>query len=262
MMFDEVKRMNTKKYIFFDIDGTLTNDNPGGIVLPSTLDALQKLREKGHFVAIATGRANFFASEFAKEYGFDNMVSDGGNGITLHNELQWIKPLDRTLCLELIHECLEKGIAFGVSLSDEPKFYTCGDKEYTTKMTDDIIKLDSFDDVENIYKIFVRATVEQEKDLVAIHKLGYMRYHQEDLIVEPLDKYHGIETMIELVKGNKEEIVVFGDGKNDISMIEQAPMSIAMGNAIEELKQIATFVTKSNKEDGIAYACRHFGWID
>lgn len=254
--------MTTKKYIFFDIDGTLTNDNPGGIVLHSTLKTLEKLRKNGHFVAIATGRANFFASEFAQEYGFDNMVSDGGNGVTLNNQLQWIEPLDHSLCLDLIQECLDKHIAFGVSLSDEPKFYTCGNQEYTTTMTDDIIKIDSFNHVDKIFKIFVRATEEQEKELVTIHKLGYMRYHQEDLIVEPLDKYHGIETMIELVKGNKKDVVVFGDGKNDLSMMQQAPISIAMGNAIDELKELATFVTKSNKDDGIEYACHHFGWID
>lgn len=254
--------MSNKKYIFFDIDGTLTDNNPGGNVLPSTIKTLEKLRNNGHFVAIATGRAHFFGKEFAEEYGFDNMVSDGGNGITLNRELQWITPLDRTLCLDLINECLEKKIAFGVSLNDEPKFYTCGTLEYTTAMSRDIITLDSFDNIENIYKVFVRATVEQEKELETIYKLGYMRYHQEDLIVEPLDKYHGIETMVELVGGNKKEIVVFGDGKNDISMIRQAPISIAMENAIEELKELATFVTKSNKEDGIEYACRHFGWID
>ena len=45
-----------KKFFFFDIDGTLTNDNPGGIVLPSTFKTLDKLRANGHFVAIATGR--------------------------------------------------------------------------------------------------------------------------------------------------------------------------------------------------------------
>ena len=56
--------------------------------------------------------------------------------------------------------------------------------------------------------------------------------------------------------------VVFGDGHNDISMMRQAPISIAMGNAIDEVKEVATYITKSNQEDGIEYACKHFGWID
>lgn len=43
-----------RKYFFFDIDGTLTNSNPGGIILPSTFETLDKLRKNGHFVAIAT----------------------------------------------------------------------------------------------------------------------------------------------------------------------------------------------------------------
>ena len=45
-------------------------------------------------------------------------------------------------------------------------------------------------------------------------------------------------------------------------MIQAAPLSIAMGNAIDEVKQAASFVTKSCQEDVIAYACQHFGWID
>lgn len=49
-----------KKYLFFDIDGTLTNRATGGIV-PSAKEALQRLEENGHFVAIATGRAHYKA---------------------------------------------------------------------------------------------------------------------------------------------------------------------------------------------------------
>ena len=41
-----------RKYFFFDIDGTLTNSNPGGIILPSTFETLDKLRKNGHFNSI------------------------------------------------------------------------------------------------------------------------------------------------------------------------------------------------------------------
>ena len=52
-----------KKYFFFDIDGTLTNDQTKQII-PSSQLALQKLEEAGHFVCIATGRAHYKARPF------------------------------------------------------------------------------------------------------------------------------------------------------------------------------------------------------
>ena len=68
--------------------------------------------------------------------------------------------------------------------------------------------------------------------------------------------------MVSYLGGSFEDVVVFGDGHNDLSMIKAAPISIAMGNAIDEVKAAATFVTKRSDDDGIEYACKHFGWID
>ena len=59
-----------------------------------------------------------------------------------------------------------------------------------------------------------------------------------------------------------EDVVVFGDQKNDLKMFRDEWTSIAMGNAIDELKEKADFVTKNADDDGIEYACKHFGWID
>jgi hypothetical protein len=50
-----------------------------------------------------------------------------------------------------------------------------------------------------------------------------------------------------------EEIVSFGDNYNDMEMIQQTGLGIAMGNAVPELKKVADFVTLSNQEDGVAY---------
>ena len=89
-----------------------------------------------------------------------------------------------------------------------------------------------------------------------------MRYFKGQLIIEPAEKYKGILEMVHLLNGDENDIVVFGDGLNDISMIKKAPIGIAMGNALNQVKEVADFVTKRNDEDGIEYACRHFGWID
>ena len=67
--------------------------------------------------------------------------------------------------------------------------------------------------------------------------------------------------MMEYLNAPLEDVVVFGDAKNDLGMVSKAATSIAMGNAIPELKELATFVTKGCNEDGIEFACQHFNWI-
>lgn len=57
---------------------------------------------------------------------------------------------------------------------------------------------------------------------------------------------------------SKEETIAFGDQELDITMIEEAGLGIAMGNAIKELKDKADFITKSNNEAGIAYALEKY----
>lgn len=55
-----------------------------------------------------------------------------------------------------------------------------------------------------------------------------------------------------------EEVMTLGDQENDIAMIEFAGMGVAMDNAIPSVKEVANFVTKSNLEDGVAYAIEKF----
>ncbi len=80
--------------------------------------------------------------------------------------------------------------------------------------------------------------------------------------MEPGDKSVSIKAIVDYFGGNYEDVVVFGDEKNDLSMFSDEWTSIAMGNAIDELKKKATYVTKNAWDDGIYYACQHFGWVD
>ena len=259
-----------KKYIFFDIDGTLTNDNPGGIVLPSTHETLRKLQENGHFIAIATGRSYTMAKAAIEETGIKNVVCAGGNGLVLDGKLLYVDPIERDKALLIVNECKQKHIPFVFKIDDSPNYYS-----YHKDVLDYIPELkkfavmnyidhDHYEQFNEIHKIYVHFTKDQECPLDSLEKTGmhYARYHDMSVVIEPDDKYKGILDMIQYIHGKEEDIVVFGDGHNDLSMMQKAPMGIAMGNAIDELKEIATFVTKRNDEDGIEYACKYFGWID
>ena len=67
--------------------------------------------------------------------------------------------------------------------------------------------------------------------------------------------------MMDYLHAPVEDVVVFGDDFNDMVMFDPQWTSIAMGNACQELKDKADFVTKANTDDGIYYACEKFGWI-
>ncbi|ORX46210.1 hypothetical protein BCR36DRAFT_585355 [Piromyces finnis] len=65
------------------------------------------------------------------------------------------------------------------------------------------------------------------------------------------NKGTGLAQLNEYLNIKKEEIIAFGDGGNDIELLQNAGWSVAMENANEKLKSIAKFVTKSNSEDGV-----------
>ncbi|PRR83789.1 Cof-type HAD-IIB family hydrolase [Clostridium vincentii] len=72
------------------------------------------------------------------------------------------------------------------------------------------------------------------------------------------NKATGLEKLAQYLKIDKSEIIAIGDADNDIEMLEYAGLAVAMGNAKDEIKQLADYVTKSNEEDGVAYAIDKF----
>ena len=73
-----------------------------------------------------------------------------------------------------------------------------------------------------------------------------------------IDKAKALDTVLRPMGYTPENLIAFGDGHNDASMLKYSGTAVAMENAVQDLKDIADYVTLSNDEDGIAHALYHY----
>ena len=252
----------SRKFIFFDIDNTLSVGVPGRQYIPeSAMRAVERLKDAGHFVAIATGRSEAMARDTMHKLGFHNMVSDGGYGVTIDDTLLGITPLDRDLCIKLVDECRAKDFIWALQPDNTTARQAPDDRfmNFTHDPYMDTRVVPGLDprDCPIIYKVYVACYEPDEQRLETLHELPWARWHKEYIFVEPADKSFGIKQIVDREGGDYKDVVVFGDGKNDLSMFLPEWTSVAMGNAIPELKEVASYVTTDAADDGIWNACEH-----
>ena len=122
--------MNRKRYLFFDIDGTLLAGGYHDTYIPdSTVLALEKCRAAGHFLCIATGRLQAMAVDCMHELGFTNMVSDGGYGITIDDKFYGAIPLPGEPVVRLIAECVALSMPWAIQ-TDNTVYRTAPDSRF------------------------------------------------------------------------------------------------------------------------------------
>ena len=253
--------MGQKKYLFFDIDGTLAAGGYGNTYIPeSTKLALEKLRAAGHFLAIATGRSQAMAVDYMRELGFENMVSDGGFGVTINNgEFVEITPLDKELVVKVIDECESKGIPW--ALQPDNTIYRSAPDNRFEEFTHDVYMqtkvVEGLDPrkCDVIYKAYIACYAPTEDTLESLKSVQWGRFHKEYFFVEPTDKAYGIRRVMDHFGADYSDVIVFGDAANDLSMFVDGWTKVAMGNAIPELKERADYITTDVDKDGIYNAC-------
>jgi len=255
------------KIIFFDVDGTITSDKEDGLIPSSTINAIKTLINKGIKVVAATGRPLSMCKEL-EEFGIETFITANGGYVKHIQEIIHSVPMDKRIIQEVIEFAKQENN--GLSFYTE-KFSMNGitDKEILTALketlslneypeTNDIIHM------EDVFLLCLFANDETvEKYKLKFPHLTFKRWHPYVLNVlqEDVSKSLAIMKTLDFFGIDKSEAIAFGDGENDIDMLELVGLGVAMGNGNENLKKVADFVTKPSSEDGIDYALKKYGII-
>ncbi|RHW35971.1 Cof-type HAD-IIB family hydrolase [Neobacillus notoginsengisoli] len=254
------------KIVFFDIDGTITNHDDGSIP-HSTIEAIEALRNKGIRVVAATGRPLSMCKEL-QELGIETFITANGGYVKHIREVIHKVPMDKSIVQEVMEfaKLMNNGLSFYTE-----KFSMNGvtEKGILTALRE-TLSLNEYPEIygtihkEDVFLLCLFANDEAvEKYKLKFPHLTFKRWHPYVLNVlqEDVSKSLAIMKTLDFFGIDKSEAIAFGDGENDIDMLEFVGLGIAMGNGNEKLKNVADFITKPSSEDGIDYALRKFGVI-
>ncbi|MFC4022384.1 Cof-type HAD-IIB family hydrolase [Oceanobacillus longus] len=249
--------MAERSVIFFDIDGTLlTHDKK----LPAlTKEAIFTLKEAGHEVAIATGRAPFMFEDLRKELDIHTYVSYNGQYVVLNGEVIDRNALNLPSLEKLTATALENDHP-AVYMDHEDMKANVPEHSYITESMS-TLKIGRFPahnsnyykDREMYQTLLFCAEGEEKQYERKFEDFDFIRWHPVAVDVIPAggSKAKGIEKIIEKLGYPRERQYAFGDGLNDREMLSSIYHSVAMGNASDEIKAVAKHVTESVEDDGL-----------
>lgn len=257
------------KVVFIDIDGTLRNDL--GEISNRTKEAVKRVAEEGIIVVICSGRPIRSTIEVSKMCNASEFVitSNGAYGYNYkENKCIFKNPMKKEACVKLYNLAEENDTNFIMNTEKGRFVLKRTDNDYDTLLNEPIEnfleKMDvmqcllqdkSFEKIKSlkpyIEKIENVGIKNQSKSLTnPKEKPREVTYY--DVADEKTSKGFGVKKMCEAFKIDIKDAISIGDDYNDISMFEETGLSIAMGNANDEVKKKAKCETLTNNEDGVA----------
>lgn len=253
--------------ISFDLDMTLL-DHKTGEIPNSALEAIDKLRKR-HKIVLATGRDmdNYYSAPYRDLIKPDAIIHMNGTKITIGEQLFFERLFDKTLLKRLLTFCEEQGYGIGMTVGDEDYYIhpevleerdkclwgSCGRRfKNPWKMMEMKVRTLAFIGPEEQARHVEREFPELKMPLFAGRQGA-------DVMEAGISKADGLRRLAQYF-GEKEDLttsIAFGDSMNDLEIIKEAGIGVAMGNAVEELKAAADYVTAPIGEDGIYLACLH-----
>lgn len=264
MKYVEDRRMI--KAIFFDIDGTLVSFKTHQIP-ESTFESLRKLQENDIKIFIATGRGKD-GLDVLKSFHFDGYITLNGQYCFTQDQLVY----ENTIVKEDLKSLLDylKVNPFPCGFTEEhTKYFNMRDERvdaiHQITHNDDHPAGDCSQVVDHkVYQCMCFINEEEEKELLKVmpHCIA-ARWHPLFCDISPIGgtKQNGIDQFLKLYNIRLEDTMAFGDGGNDKEMLGHVAVSVAMGNAKDDVKAIANYVTDDVDHDGITKALKHFQLI-
>lgn len=256
------------KIVFFDIDDTLRIKETGYIP-ESVKQVFRSLKEKGILTGIASGRTPYGLVPEIKALQPDYFAMINGSYVEdAKGNVVYHRPIPKELVEETIAWAKGQGIEYGLLGSQK------GTLSNRTERISQVIDLiydgletnPDFHQVADIYQMLTFENDGQEVELPSslTDELRSVRWDaiSSDIVLTESSKAAGVAKVVEKLGLKPENVLVFGDGLNDLEVFDYAGISIAMGHSHPELQKRADFITKKVEEDGIFYALEELGLVE
>lgn len=263
--------MKTPKIVFFDIDDTLYRKQTDTL-RPSVVQAIAALKERGIITAIATGRTLAALPDkirrLIEDSGIDLLVTINGQYISYRGEVLDKQPLNIENIGSICAFLKSRDIPYAfvsektIAVSEEIPLVS---EALSVILPNHPVDANYFMKHE-VYQMLAFYGAEQDglvEQVAAEYGFKTIRWHKQsvDMLNAEGSKARGITLAIARLGIAMEDVMAFGDGLNDIEMIETVGFGVAMGNAVPELKAVADYVCPSVEEDGVLAGLQSLGVI-
>lgn len=259
------------KLIAMDLDGTLNNDQK--IITEKTKAALMAAQKRGIRLALASARPSpglFKERDILRLQDYNGIlmsynggrIVDAATGKVLFEtsmDLAQTKQVLRRLEALPVTPILDDGVQFYVADKNGYKVdYECKNNNMTCTEVGNLADFLSFAPIKILMSVQPEELAEVQKQIAdflpeTLTVVQTAAFYLE-VIPKVINKGQGIRDICAVLGIDPSEVISFGDAANDIPMLREAGMGVAMGNAAEAVKAAANMVTLSNNDDGIAVA--------
>ncbi|MCD7809067.1 MAG: Cof-type HAD-IIB family hydrolase [Erysipelotrichaceae bacterium] len=262
--------MKNINLIALDMDGTLLDASLN--IKPYTRDVLMKMQDKGIGIVLASGRDIILLKEFGARLSIDQYPMSGYiclNGLEIYdyqeNLLYKEKKLNKDDAYKVfgVAEKFNLDIVFffknslyvvEVAHTHRYTLQFVGITKYCVE-TIEKIPTDEFNDLRKIALIQTPQIIEETLEQLNDSDYDYCRVDDDWIEVNPINIHKGsaLKRYAEVKSISLENIIAFGNGENDIEMLEVAGKGVAMANSFDSVKEIADDICLDNESDGIAF---------